>query len=491
MNETIIIDCSSRLWFAGVTGGRGDFVVASVEQNGLRNPYLWAEILLDKSCYESPDEKYLARLVGTPEEAGEQSWDFGWHLEGEAHPERVVRLKNPLSVLAEPHVLSGDSGLVRLAAIKLLIFLLRPLVTALTRLGTFPQKRSTLVITPGFLGRAGTSCLLAALRSLGIRRLRPLPRSLAIGLYGIFALGAEDTFCVDSHEEGLTLRHIKGCVKEDFARLKLVHSRTLVGLGWPDILEGLREMGPGFSPQNIRRVLFGIGSFTPPPELIWDRLEALLGDTAGMPFRHHLQRQLVSTAEELGWPGIGLVMSGLCFTVPGAERMVRSILGAGEPFDDSLATERPARGVAAMVGWLSEKSGRRVELSRADGIFLEVGGCIYPVVPSEVLATVNGRGRSFRRQALISVPEGFDQEVLGVHVIQGVGDARHDRVSVGLWTHQVALVGMAFKSELEVTLALKNSGEPARMRGTVRMCLDRREEEIMLHFVSPSVVFTS
>ncbi len=491
MNETIIIDCSSRLWLAGVATPTGCFITAPVEFAGIRNPYLWAEILLDRDRYECPDEEFLARLAEVPAEGEDSGRELGWYLDGGEQPERVVTLKDPLRVLSEPYAASGQTLMVRLAGIKLLKFLLNPLVIALRRLGTDPEKRSAVVVTPAFLGRMGMLCLLSALRCLGVRRPRLLPRSFALGLYAAFVVGAEESISVDSDEEGLTLRRAKGRLTTTSAALTLTHSQELEGNGWPNLLDLLRMEEPAWSPRALRKAIFGVGSAPPSPGLSWNDMAAYLRGGGGEKFRESLKVRLVQAAEHLGWPEAGLVMSGLCFMVPGGERIARGVLGAGEPFDNSLAVERPSRGVAAMTGWLSAKSGRTVELHRADTVFIEVGGQVHRVLPADVLGSLNGRQREFRRLGLVSIPEGLDRGVLGVHVVQGVGDARRDRVSVGILTQELALEGMAFEAELAVTLLLKRGGRSARVRGTMRVDLEQMAEEVPLRFVKSELVFTS
>jgi hypothetical protein len=452
---------------------------------------MWAEILLDKDRYENPDDNLLSTLSQPPGGGFGLARELGWFLEGEERPERVVTLKNPLDVLSQPHIVSEDISWVRPAAVKLLIFLFRPLVTGLRKLGITLDKHPAVIITPGFLGRAGIACLLSALRWLGVRGAKLLPRSLAIGLYGAFVLGLQESVSLDSQEDGLTLRRLKGKITEDSAVMALVGSYTAPKAGWPIILENLRNVEPMWSPAALRLVLFGIGANHAPLGISWDALKSLVGAKGGESFRQCLEARITPAASQMGWPRVGLVLAGMCFMVPGAERMTRATLEAGEPFDDSLAVERPSRGVAAMLEWLGARSGRTMELRKEDGVFLSVGAQVHRVISPNVLASLGGRKRTFRRLAVVSVPEGHDREVLGVHIIQGVGDAVQDGVSVGLWTQELDLEGEAFKDELAVTLVLGSSGAPERLRGMVRVHLGQTEEEVPLHFVKSGIVFRS
>ena len=244
-------------------------------------------------------------------------------------------------------------------------------------------------------------------------------------------------------------------------------------------------------PGMCSRRFFGIGAPSP-TRLSWDALEAVLEGPAGRTFFRGVDAALAPAVAALGWPGIGLAVSGLCFMLPRVERLVRTGLGAGEPFDASLAPTRPALGVSAMAAWLDRAPGRRVELARQGGVFLEAGGSVRRLLSAEALSRVGREGGTFRRLARISVPGGHDREVLGIHFLQGVGDVFLDGLGLGLWMREVGLAGEALDAELDIALTLRRSGgSSGRLRGTARVRLGALEEAIRLRFIDPGMVFNS
>jgi len=495
MGIRIILDCSTRLWLAGFADSGGRFRVAPVEQEGGRTFFSWAQAYLDQQRYQPPSADLLGRLADMAQGGGSLK-GLGWRREGQKMSRDWAPLKDPLTILSEPLAGAPGSRIVRLAAVPLLVFLLRPLLEGLQGLGRFPGNARAMVVVPSGLGRPGRLCLLTALGRVGIHRPRLVPRSLALGAYGLFCLGEQEFIGLDSDEDSLVLRRYSGEIDNDRARLDLLDGKRMAGAGWQPAAalltrkNGSAPVDGDTAQRRMRRALFGIG----PSSSSWpyrDEMEARLSGAAGQGFVRELGGQLKPLIDSLEGDARTLSMSGLCFMVPKLEESLREAVGGGRNFETTLSPARPALGVAAMMAWLAKSPGRQVAYIARQGVFLEAGGSLQRLVTAEAVSRLDRTGRSFRRVMRVKAPAGHAREVFGGHFLQAVGGDALDGQGLALWTRELDLGRREMDSELDIVLTLRSPSGPGRVRGTARVQLGDVEQAIRLRFTDLGMVFNS
>lgn len=463
------------------------------QEHGPHTPFVWASIRIDKRLYETREPKLLHDLDRLMR--GEDTYlCLGWRRGGQRQDDAAVRLKDVFEVLAELQLSPVAREPVRLAAVHILSYLLRPLVDSLRQMGAKPASDAVYVIIPSDLGRLGRVAMIRAIRRLGVPHPRLIPRAFALGAHGLLVSGTNDWLCLDSDTKGLGLYRYAGSLESDRMGVEVLDGQPFPGLGWPMLVEALdrESMRSGIEAdmanQDILSALFGVGERRE-TGWTWGSLETALSGPIGRSYGDAVAKILPGAVAAMG--GGKLVFSGPCFMMARVERLTREALGVGEIFDDTLAPMRAARGVAALAAWLGESSWRRVEFTRRDGLCCASGGASHRLLSAASLARVGAKGRTFQRQIRVQAPPGHTLEVLGIDFLQGLGDACLDGVGLGSWSREIDLQEKAFEATLDMTVTVRIPDTGSRPQGEARLRLRGTEDVIRLDFVPLGVVLTT